>query len=98
MDAIGRLGTWVLYFGVVGLVLLLGWREPLKNHFMQSTGAPPTPAAQTVAHGPELPVPMSPATPMPTAANGQVEHVDTDVQGNRRMVIFSTPAPTQSGQ
>jgi hypothetical protein len=93
MDTIGRLGAWIVYFGVVGLVLTMGWREPLKNHFIRSDSAAEPQATQMDAPAPELTTPIAPATSAPQAANGQVEHTDSNVQGNRRRLIFSTPVP-----
>ena len=29
-----RVGSWILYFGVLGLIIALGWKEPLKYRFM----------------------------------------------------------------
>ncbi|HEY3900598.1 MAG TPA: hypothetical protein VGM54_18465 [Chthoniobacter sp.] len=90
MNFIGRLGAWIVYFGVVGLVLNMGWQEPLKNRFVAGDKAQSPPMAAT---DPALTIPSAPPTTTPQVANGQVEHVDNDVRGNRRMLIFSTPAP-----
>ena len=87
MNFIGRLGAWIVYFGVVGLVLIMGWREPLKNHFMPGNGGPEVVAAPLAPSGPAAPLPP------PQAVNGKVEDVDSNVSGNRRILNFSTPVP-----
>ena len=101
MNFVGRIGAWIVYFGVVGLVLNMGWRQPLKNHFMQGDKGDKGAEAQTApmaAPDPALAIPMAPTTGVPPAANGQVEEVDNNVKANRRMLIFSTPAPPPSAQ
>jgi hypothetical protein len=93
MNFVGKLGAWVIYFGVVGLILNMGWREPLKNHFLQNNSGSQAADAPTAAPGEALTPPQAPPVPTPPVANGQTEQIDYNVKGNRRVLIFSTPAP-----
>jgi hypothetical protein len=83
----------------VDLIIILGWKEPLKNHFLPGNHRADVQPAQLAPPDPSLTIPLAPPAPMPPpSANGQMESVDHKVGGSRRMIQFSTPAPAPSGQ